>query len=170
MKSTNYFQNFNKTINYGIVITNLLNRAEVNTTSLITNSKLYTPYLIKDGETPESIAEVYYGNTSYFWIILYANNIRNIYEDWPRTQHEFDNFMEDKYYSLEYALSAIHHYEDSDGDWISQYDVDTGIKSASTAVTIYDYENNLNEEKRRINIINVAYKTQLIREFQQIFK
>ena len=170
MKSTTYFQLFNKTTNYGIIITNLLNRAEVRTADLITKTKIYAPYLIKDGETPEDIAERYYGSTTYFWIILYANNIRNIYEDWPSSQLQLDEYIIDKYKSIEYALGAIHHYEDSDGDWVNNIDIATGVTTNYTAVTIYDYETNINEKKRRINLIDVIYKTQLVKEFQTIFK
>lgn len=158
---TNYFQNFNYTIDGTRIITNLLNRAKLKTLDVITKTKIYEPYYIKDGETPESIAETYYGSTAYLWIIMFANNIRNVYEDWPRSQYIFDLYIETKYGSLSNATTTIHHYEDSEGNYVTISD---------HSVTIYDYELELNESKRVINLIQAAYKSQLIKEFQKIFK
>ena len=78
MQKTNYFKNFERIISNDYVITNLLNRAKIRNLDTIIKSKIYEPYLIKDDETPESIAEAYYGSTTYIWIICFTNNIKNI--------------------------------------------------------------------------------------------
>lgn len=162
--ATNYFKNFNYTIDNNVIVTNLLNRAALKNIDVITKTKIYLPYLIKDGERPENIAEAYYGSTTYFWIIMFANNIRNLYEDWPRTQEVFDNYIIKKYGGLSYATQNIDHYEDESGNWVM------GTEPLCTGITIYDYETQLNEKKRVINLIRVEYKGQLIKEFQNIFK
>lgn len=176
MRNTNYFQYFNTTTgsDNSTIITNLLNRANIYNMNVLLNSKIFIPYFIKDGDRPETIAETYYGSTAYFWIILIANNIKNIYEDWPRTQEAFDLYIEDKYFSLEYATSAIHHYEDSDGDWVQNPNKvgawpNTFI-TPPTAISIYEYEHDLNQNKRIINLIKNDYKSQIVKEFQNIFK
>ena len=166
MQSTNYFQNFKYTLFNGVYLKNLLSRAELKNLDILTSTKTYLPYLIKDGERPEDIARYYYGSTSYFWIILLANNMKNIYEDWPRTQDVFDQYIIDKYGSLDYSKATINHYEDSNGNWIEN----TGDITTSTGVTIYDYEYNLNEKKRIINLIRAEYKGQLVKEFQSMFQ
>lgn len=163
---TNYFQNFPKKIYNNYIIVNLLNRAKIKNLSVLVNSKIYDTYAIKDGETPESIAEAYYGSTTDFWIILYANGIKNIYEDWPKSQDILDNYIIEKYGSLEYAMNAVHHYEDSEGSVIYQ---DYWEGDLDLRITLYDYELKINEAKRNINLIQNSYKSQLIREFQTIF-
>ena len=167
MQKTNYFQGFNRLVKGEYIITNLLNRAKIKNLDVIVKSKIFLPHFIKDGETPESIAESYYGSTVYLWIVCFANNIKNIYEDWPKPIDIFNDYIIKKYYSLENAQTTVHHYEDSDGDYISQsaWDGDYGKR-----ITIYDYETKLNDDKRNITLINSLYKTQLVREFQNIFK
>lgn len=167
MQKTNYFKNFERIISNDYVITNLLNRAKIRNLDTIIKSKIYEPYLIKDDETPESIAEAYYGSTTYIWIICFTNNIKNIYEDWPKSQSVFDDYIIKKHYSLEYAQTTIHHFEDDDGDYILEEDWDGDY---AKRITIYDYEYKLNEDKRNIYLINNKYKNQLTKEFQNIFK
>lgn len=165
MASTNYFKKFGY-INYNYnVITNLLKRFELINLGTLLNSKIYLPYLISEGETPENIALAYYGDTSYFWMVLLPNNIRNVYEEWPRSQEVFDEYIVEKYGSLDYAKSVVDHYEDNEGNWVSN----TNDLTTSTGITIYDYENILNEKKRIINLIRVEYKNQLEKEFKKIF-
>jgi hypothetical protein len=174
MRETNYFSYFNKTISNGQIITNLLNRAKIKNTDVIIKSKLYLPYFIKDGERPETLAESVYGSTSYFWIILFANNIRNIYEDWPRTQECLDEYVTYKYGTLAEAKLEIHHYEDDEGLWIVYEDWLANWASLTNTnarvVSCYEYEDEKNESKRLINLIRPEYKSQLVMEFQKIFK
>lgn len=188
MKATNYFTNFNYTISNDIIIKNLLSRAKIKDVDTIVKTKIYTPYFIKDGDRPETIAEEYYGSTTYFWIIMFANNIKNIYEDWPRTQEALDEYITYKYRTLEEANILIHHYEDEDGNLVSDYETNnmmieknseihnnmmTGLDYkvfSITPISCYEYENRLNETKRIINLIRPQYITQLTTEFQKIFK
>ena len=171
MRETNYFSYFNKTISNNLIITNLLNRAKIKDVGIVSQTKLYYPYFIKDGERPETLAELVYGNTSYFWIILFANNIRNIYEDWPRTQEALDEYIIFKYNSLADANITVHHYEDDEGhyitkeDWLSEWAGDVNKE-----FSCYEYVDNLNESKRLINLIRPEYKSRLVSEFQTIFK
>jgi len=175
--ATNYFQNFGYISDNSIIIKNLLLRAELKSIDIITKSKIYTPYLIKDGETPEMVSEGLYGSSSYFWIILFANDIKNVYEDWPRVQEVFDSYIIDTYGTLEYSKTTVHHYEDSSGNWgrsNSEYYSNNNLildyQYFDIPVYIYDYELSLNEMKRSINLIRPEYTTQLVKEFQKIFK
>jgi hypothetical protein len=179
--ATNYFQNFRYVYDYslgtGTIIKNLLNRAQLKNIDVISKTKIYTPYLIRDGEKPETLAESFYGSTVYFWIILFANDIKNVLEDWPRTLDVFDSYIIDKYGDLNSSKTTIHHYEDSEGNLVrtnSEYhDINPLIlenQEVANPVYIYDYETSLNEQKRSINLIRPQYKNQLVKEFQKIFK
>lgn len=67
-------------------------------------------YQIIGTERPDEIAEKYYSNPELDWIILIANNITNINEEWPLDNSSLYNYMLDKYGSEE-ELYKVHHYE-----------------------------------------------------------
>ena len=54
-------------------------------------------YSIEDGETPETIAYDKYGDATFHWIVMLANNFFNIYTDWPMSEAVFDEYLKDKY-------------------------------------------------------------------------
>lgn len=54
-------------------------------------------YNIKEGDTPETLAHDFYGDVNLHWVIMMANNILNVYKDWPRSSVQFDNYMAEKY-------------------------------------------------------------------------
>lgn len=166
MSGTNYFSYFPK-INYtdGIynkTAVNIFKRAKVVQFSSVIQSTIFYEYVIKDGERVEDIANRYYGDTQYYWIILYVNNIINVYSQWPKSNRQFEDYIISTYGSVEEASSTLHHYEDSNGNWIS-YQVDAIEK------TVYDYEYDENEKKREIFIVRKEYIPQLVREMNNIF-
>jgi len=106
---------------------------------------LTTAYTIKDGDTPENIADRLYDNVNDYWIICAVNNIIDISKDWPMTQYVLEQYLLRKYDDI----YAIHHYISAstnaivDSDWPS-YD--------RIPVTIFEYETNLNDAKRNIKL------------------
>lgn len=166
-QATNYFSFFPQKIQDAYVITNLLARAKMRTVVNLTQSKIFIPYTIQEGERPETIAENMYGTTSYFWMVLYINDIRNIYEDWPKTAAVLDDYIIDKHRSLEYAQSTVHHFENTDGQWIQESEWN-GL--ASTRITLYDWEVKNNEDKRQIFLVRSEYVSRLAKEFKEIFR
>lgn len=64
---------------------------------VLENYSLYDEYDIKDGETPEIIAEKVYGNPNYHWIIMLANQRYDYISDFPLDQHALDQHIKDKY-------------------------------------------------------------------------
>ena len=55
------------------------------------------PYLVQDGETPEIIAYKQYDDVELHWAIMLANNIMNLYTDWPMNDKVFKDYLSDKY-------------------------------------------------------------------------
>ena len=120
------------------VVTNLLKRVAVRS-KVKTNVMVYDTYDIKEGETPESIADKLYDDSKLHWIILLFNDITDRYHQWPMNNNQFLAYMDDKYADQ----NALHHYE------ISQVSGDTTIKidigtdntdhSGATAYTKYEY-------------------------------
>lgn len=65
--------------------------------NILTNASAYFSYVIKDGETPEILAENVYGDPESYWIILYANDIYDPQYDWPLTTKAFRKYLVNKY-------------------------------------------------------------------------
>lgn len=174
MPGTNYFSYFPSTQYTSTEgntkkVVDVFRRAKMRDINTKIKSSVFYKYTIQDGETPEQIADRYYGNTQYYWLILYANNIINVYAQWPKSYQEFERYIISKYGSVEEAsnVNNVHHYENSDGDWISEEAWDG---TPSLKKSVYDYEYELNEAKREINIVKSEYLRQIINEMNNIFK
>lgn len=79
-----------------IVLTNLMIRTEI-IPSLLNNPLLFYVYNIQDGDTPEIIADKYYGDPYRYWIVLFANEIIDPQWQWPMNQNLFNDYIIDKY-------------------------------------------------------------------------
>jgi hypothetical protein len=96
-----YFQSFPfvSTTDYNgnqIALTNLMLRSEIVPT-LLNNPLLFYNYDIQDGDTPESIANKYYGDPYRYWIVLYSNQIIDPQWQWPMGPNLFIEYLVDKY-------------------------------------------------------------------------
>jgi hypothetical protein len=113
-----YFQNFPYTY-YSLdntttiqVITDITNRAVISN-EVKTNLGLYDEYDIKDGETPELVADRFYNNPELHWIILHYNDIIDPRFDWPLDTNNLNRYVSGKYTNI----NAIHHYEDVNNNY-----------------------------------------------------
>jgi len=170
-----YFKKFPK-IEYDVrgdgittTMTDITRRARLNNSTLL-NYVNFDFYDVPDGETPESLAHKYYGDANLHWIILLANNIRDIYTDWPMSVERFEQFVKSKYTDV----NAIHHYEvtQSSGDTTFKIeypnDSATTIPSDAVAVTNYEYEEAQLEKKRRIRIVRPEFVDRIKQEFESV--
>jgi len=130
----------------------------------------YDMYDVKDGETPEMLAHKIYGDTKLHWVILVANNILDIYTDWPMSVERFETFVKSKYDNVD----AIHHYEftqqSGDTKLVIEYPNDSAqtVPVGATAITNYEYEEAELEKKRRIKLVRPEYITKIRQEFENI--
>ena len=79
-----------------ILLTNILTRAKL-LEELQNNPMLFYQYTIQDGDTPEIVADKYYGDSYRYWIILYSNQILDPLWNWPLNYNEFLAYLESKY-------------------------------------------------------------------------
>ena len=86
-------------------ITNIISRFAFEE-KLKENSAAYYKYQIKDSDTPEIIASKYYDSPERHWIVLLFNNIIDPQWDWPLEERTFNEFVDKKYSSSEYADTA----------------------------------------------------------------
>lgn len=127
---------------------------------ILANISLYDEYDIKDGETPEIIAEKIYGNAKYHWIIMLVNERYNYTDDFPMTYYELEQHITRKYGAgHEYDT---HHYVNLAGYTVDQYN------SEATAISNYQYEDELNESKRRIKIVSPKSISVILRNFSEL--
>ena len=61
------------------------------------NSNIYYPYDIQDGDTPETIANKYYGSSERHWVVLMFNDIIDPQYDWPLDQRTIIKYINEKY-------------------------------------------------------------------------
>lgn len=94
------------------VITNITNRVTLSE-GVKTNLSLYDEYDIKDGETPELVADKFYGNPELHWLVLHYNDILDPRFDWPLDTNNLNRYITGKYNDV----NAVHHYEDANGNY-----------------------------------------------------
>lgn len=98
--------------NTSLLLTNIMTRSAF-LRDITENSALFYEYQVKDAETPEIIADKLYGDPKRFWIVMLFNSLGNPFYDFPLTQDQLNEFIENKYsISLATAQSTIHHYEE----------------------------------------------------------
>lgn len=102
-----------------IAMTNLLTRATL-LEKLQNNPMLFYKYSVQDGDTPEIIADKYYGDSYRYWIILYSNQILDPVWQWPLEYNQFLSYIDAKYKTVaetenktpfEYVTSTVYAYQ-----------------------------------------------------------
>lgn len=83
---------------------------------ILSNITLYDEYDIRDGETPEIIAERIYGNPNYHWIIMLLNERYDYITNFPLSYPELISHTEQKYGVGN--INGIHHYLDYQGNLV----------------------------------------------------
>lgn len=81
---------------------NILKRIKVKAAAISDGSVFYN-YQYQDGDTPEIIADKYYGYAQYHWVVMLMNNAAHYVYDFPLNSDNFDKYIKDKYGSIERA-------------------------------------------------------------------
>ena len=150
-------------------VTNLLRRVGMRA-KLKSNTLLYDTYNVKEGETPEIIAHKLYGDTQLHWIILLINDITDRYHQWPMSGGQFLDYLNDKYSNPD----AIHHYEttQTSGDTKVKIEVfnefDDDAYTGLTPITNREYEEQQQDQRRKIRLLDPSFVEQFIDEYQKL--
>ena len=150
-------------------VKNLLRRVGVRA-KVKTNTMLYDTYDVKNGETPESIAFKLYDDAELHWVIMLINDITDRFHDWPLTEAQFLQFINDKYDDV----NAIHHYEISQQSGDTKKKINIGTDNtdypAATAITNYEHEQEVQDNKRKIRLLDPSYIGQFVEEYKSLIK
>ena len=171
-----------------IVVKNIFKRAKLRD-DVEQALTAFNYYQIEDGMRPDMVAEKLYSDPELDWVVLTSNNITNIRDQWPLSNNDLHDYMLEKYGSEENIL-GIHHFETR--EILDEYrriimpagmqvDVNFSFKYKSysnreilvrpvVAVTNYDYEVKLNDEKRRIKILRPEYLNTYITDHREIME
>ena len=133
--------------------------------SELQNIVVYDKYDIIDNETPEIISEKVYGTPKYHWVIMILNDIYDYRTDWPLSYNELMEYTIQKYGEGDANVYGIHHYVDP----VTGFVVNSDYTNAYS-VTNFDYENSINEEKRRIKLITRELMDSILRQFSSVYK
>ena len=150
-------------------VTDLLRRVALRS-KVRSNVLVFDTYDVKSGETPEMLADKLYNDPELHWVILLINDITDRYHQWPMNNNQFLTYLNDKYSNVD----ATHHYE------ISQVSGDTTIKinigtdntehSGASIVTNREFEEERQDELRKIRLLNPIYIEPFVAEYQKIMK
>ena len=140
-------------------------------------------YQIPDGSRPDIVAEKLYGSADLDWVVCITAGIININNDWPLSSRDIYRFAESKYGT---DLNNIHHYEttevkDDSGRVVlparkhvdSTFNIpkpgtDTATLNPVVGVSNYEYEVELNENKRGIYVLRREYLQQFLNDMRTI--
>ena len=90
------------------LVTNITTRVKIDD-QVKNQYGLFEEYDVKNGETPELVAEKFYNNSKLHWIILHYNDIIDPRFDWVMDTNNLVKYVTGKYSNI----NGIHHYEDA---------------------------------------------------------
>ena len=146
-------------------------------------------FYIEQGMRPDMVAERLYDDPELDWVILSTNNIINIRDQWPLEHNDLHEYMLDKYGS-ETNINGIHHYEtrqildeynrvvipaglEVDANFSFKYqNYSNSIVTVNpvSAITNYQYEVKLNDQKRRIKVLKPQFLPLFLTNHKNIMK
>ena len=150
-------------------VKNLLRRVGIRA-KVKSNTMLYDTYDVKNGETPESIAFKLYDDAELHWVVMLINDITDRFHDWPLSEAQFLQFINDKYDNV----NAIHHYEISQQSGDKKKKINIGTDNtdypAATAITNYEHEQEVQDNKRKIRLLDPSYIGKFVEEYKSLIK
>lgn len=182
-----YFEYFPKVTYRDMSVTDITRRVKIKD-NLLADPYTFLPYTIKDGERAEDVAYYYYGDQGKVWLVYLANNIVDPYTQWPMSNDNVAKTIAKKYktqsgqtfddavvfwsMSTNTSNNIVHYVNNADPTIFVSKDTYTYnpsfVSSEWTAVRVYDYEMQLNEDRRNIYLINVAYANQVEADLEAV--
>lgn len=111
-----YFEKF-PVITYGNNQVVDITKRVVISNNTLDNPAAYQVYDLSHEERADQLANRYYDDPYYSWLLYMGNNITDPYHEWYLTTDQFGSLLEKKYGSVEYAQSKIKHYRTN---WVGE--------------------------------------------------
>jgi hypothetical protein len=174
-----------------IIVKNIFKRSKLRT-DVDQAITAFNYYYVEQGMRPDMVAKDLYGDSELDWVILTTNNILNVRDQWPLEQNDLYEYMLEKYGS-DANIGGIHHHEtkkivdeynrvvvpaglEVDSNFSLEYLNYSGQKiivSSSqvvSAITNYQYEVKLNDEKRKIRVLKPQFVSLFLTDHKNIMR
>lgn len=167
-----------------VTLTNVLRRFIVRN-DLQERADIFYKYNVQEGDRPDIIAEKYYGDADLAWLVLHFNDIKDPIFEFPLFGRNFDNYIKGKYGSVPSARAEVHEYRrilqekevKFDGTIIPERYVVVDLTTYNTlnptarrTIYKYDWEEELNEKKREIKILDKRYTDKVRDEIETVLR
>ena len=165
-----------------VEVKNVFRRVKVRD-DLYNNFVIFEKYEIPEGARPDTVAEEIFGSANLDWVVLTVAGIINVRNEWPLSNHDLYNYVENKYGN---SINSTKFFEtkevkDSSGRLIlpkgkvvdSNFTIPNPTNPSATlnpvvGISNFIYETRLNEEKRNINILREEYLQDFLDDMRQI--
>lgn len=134
-------------------------------------SDMYHPYLIIDGDTPQTLGMRFYGAATYHWVIQLFNEIHNPYFDWPLGPVLLEQMCSEKYGNTTMYMTRHHELNGIVIGEIKEFKkgipwVPPIFTGEAVAISFFDYEERLNDDLRKIAILRPELLGEFVKQFE----
>ena len=148
----------------------------------------YYTYNVQDGDRPDTVALKFYKDSRLDWLVLHVNETQDPQYSWPLDYMTLNRYITQKYGSVSSAMAGTHHYEqiisqkskfnNPDGEVVNVPEITVVVDSTTystlspserTLVSNYDYELDLNDQHRVINLIDPTFLSIILRAYKDVF-
>lgn len=181
-----YFTYFPQVFHTGEKLVNITKRAKFYE-SLQKDPYVFLPYTIQDDLRADQVANYYYGNSKYIWLVYLSNNIIDPLNEWPLSSGDFENMLIKKYADIsgttgfdvinwimrtDITDNIIYYRNKEDPNLILSKESFTLSNDYSSdeweAYRYYEYEDDLNNSRRTIYLLDRRFLSQVETEFKRI--
>ena len=165
-----------------ISVKNVFRRVKVRD-DLYSNFVIFQKYEIPEGARPDNVSEELFGTPNLDWVVLTVAGIINVRNEWPLSNHDLYNYVENKYGN---SLNSTRFFEttevkNADGKLIlpkgkvvdSNFTIPNPTNPSATlnpvvGISNFVYETRLNEEKRNINVLREEYLSEFLDDMRDL--
>lgn len=177
-----FFKHFPQIIYNDHTVKNILTSISLNDLVKVT-AESYYPYTIDAQDEAWMIASDYYGSAGFVWLVYMSNNIVDPYYEWYMDTEKFERYLAKKYGSIATAQATVVHYKEvitgTETGRIVSKDTYTYLPASANSdlfgvvgnllpVYAYDYEDELNESRRVIKLLNNIYAEQASENLKEL--
>ena len=191
-----YFSNFPKIL-YDIHGTNTTSPEYSTAINVLIRNKLrdvvkddvsiYYPYDIpEEVRRPDVLSLQVYGSVEYTWTIFLVNNMLDPLWEWPMNSRTFESYLTKKYGTVGTSKTTVHHYEYTWHERVEatgtsdpipaqkmKVDYDTYLtinEDYKNIIYNFEYEEDLNEARRSISLIQPIFISAVVDEARGLFR
>lgn len=139
----------------------------------VDQSYVYRYYTVSDGQHIDSLAFELYNDATWGWTILLVNGMVNPFLDWPMDTNTLEEYTRKKWGSTEELVE----FRYISNGWVLD-DVETKackelmennqpLPINVTPITSFQYENEVNNKKREILVVDPKYIRKFIDAFEK---